>query len=481
LTFTTLTFLLFLPTVFALHWASPRQRWRNLVLVVASYFFYGWWDARFALLMAVASTVDFLAGIALERTEAPRWRRLILLGSCTCSLGLLGFFKYFGFFAENARALAASMGLTLTPFELRVVLPVGISFYTFQTLSYVIDVYRRDLRATHDVVEYMAYVSFFPQLVAGPIERAPHLLPQFQSARVFDRDEAREGLRFMAWGFFKKLVLADNLGTVGDAAFRDVAAADAPTLALATVAFAFQIYCDFSAYSDIAVGCGRLFGIRLMRNFAYPYFSQGVAEFWRRWHISLSTWFRDYVYVPLGGGRVGPLTRARNVIVTFLLSGLWHGASWNFVVWGLLNGLAVLPAALSRGTGRGPYPEVPGGDGRLPSPAAAARIAATFLFTCVAWVFFRAPTLSDAGLVLARLATGPWSLPAVLAAVAEVRLLFAALAVFVAIEWTARRHWHPLQWPALPRPLRWAGYSVLVWLTLALSREQGGAFIYFQF
>ena len=481
MTFTTLTFLLFLPVVFALYWAAKRQRLRNLVLVLASYFFYGWWDVRFAVLMAVASTVDFLAGIALERVEAPRARRAILLASCSVSLGLLGFFKYFGFFAENARALAASVGITLTPFELDVVLPVGISFYTFQTLSYVIDVYRRDMRATHDVVEYMAYVSFFPQLVAGPIERAPHLLPQFQSLRVFDPDEARAGLRFMAWGFFKKLVLADNLGAVADAAFRSVGTADAPTLAIATVAFAFQIYCDFSAYSDIAVGCGRLFGVSLMRNFAYPYFSQSVAEFWRRWHISLSTWFRDYVYVPLGGARVGTLERVRNVMVTFLLSGLWHGASWNFVIWGALNGLAVLPSVLWRGPEKVRDPEVPGGPGWLPSPGAAVRMAGVFFFACVAWVFFRARTLPDAWLVLKRLATGPWTAAAVAAAASQVWFVFAILAVFVAVEWTARRHWHPLQWPALPRPLRWAGYTVLLWLTLALSREHGGAFIYFQF
>lgn len=481
MTFTTLTFLLFLPIVFGLYWATPRQRWRNLVLVLASYFFYGWWDLRYAALMAVASTVDFLAGIALERVENPRGRRVILLMSSACSLGLLGFFKYFGFFADNARALGASVGITLTPFELDVVLPVGISFYTFQTLSYVIDVYRRELRATNDIVEYMAYVSFFPQLVAGPIERAPHLLPQFQTPRVFDGAQAREGLRSMAWGFFKKLALADNLGRVADAAFNSVATADGPTLAVATVCFAFQIYCDFSAYSDIAVGCARLFGVQLMRNFAYPYFSQSVAEFWRRWHISLSTWFRDYVYVPLGGGRVGTLKRVRNVLITFLLSGLWHGASWNFVIWGALNGVAVLPSVLSRRKGSGGGQEVPGGEGLFPSAIVLARMTGTFLFACLAWIFFRARTLSEAGDVFARLFAGPWSRATISGALAPVQVLFPLLAAFVAVEWVARRQWQPLQWPALPRPLRWAGYSVLLWMTLALAREQGGAFIYFQF
>jgi alginate O-acetyltransferase complex protein AlgI len=478
-TFTTLTFLLFLPIVFGLYWATGHQGRRNLILVLASYFFYGWWDVRYAALMAVASLVDFLAGIALERVENPRARRLILLGSFACSLGLLGFFKYFGFFAENAQALASAVGLTLTPFELKVLLPVGISFYTFQTLSYVIDVYRRELRATHDVVEYMAYVSFFPQLVAGPIERAGHLLPQFQTTRVFDAQQAREGLRFMAWGFFKKLVLADNLGAVADAAFGNVAAADGPALAVATFCFAFQIYCDFSAYSDIAVGCARLFGVQLMRNFAYPYFSQSVAEFWRRWHISLSTWFRDYVYIPLGGGRQGTLKRVRNVMVTFVLSGLWHGASWNFVIWGALNGLAVLPSVLARH--RMPVEEVPGGQDLLPRPAVVARMVGTFLFACLAWIFFRTHTLADAWTVLATLATGPWTRAHVGAALQPVSLLFPLLAAFVLAEWLARRHWHPLRWPALPRPLRWAGYTALIWITLGLSRGKAGAFIYFQF
>jgi alginate O-acetyltransferase complex protein AlgI len=480
LTFTTLTFLLFLPVVFALYWSTRDQRRRNLVLVLASYFFYAWWDVRYAALMAVASFVDFLAAIGLERVRSPRGRRAILYTSFACSLGLLGFFKYFGFFAENARALAAAVGITLTPFELNVVLPVGISFYTFQTLSYVIDVYRGELPATHDVVEYMAYVSFFPQLVAGPIERAGHLLPQFQTRRVFDYQQAREGLHYMAWGFFKKLALADNLGAVADAAFGATATADAPTLAVGTLCFAFQIYCDFSAYSDIAVGCARLFGVQLMRNFAYPYFSQSVAEFWRRWHISLSTWFRDYVYVPLGGGRGGTLQRVRNVMVTFLLSGLWHGASWNFVVWGALNGLAVLPALLAGRKAR-PASDVPGGESLVPGPVVVARMLGTFLFVCLTWVFFRTRTIAEAWTALRRLVTGPWTGAGLSAALEPVQFLFPLLALFVLAEWLARRHWHPLRWPALPRPLRWTAYSVLVWMTLALSRAEVGAFIYFQF
>jgi alginate O-acetyltransferase complex protein AlgI len=480
-TFTTLTFLLFLPLVCGAYWLIPRQRGRNALLVAASYFFYGWWDVRFAVLMAAASFVDFVAALALERAQHPRQRRAILAASCTVSLGLLGYFKYAGFFAENALRLAETLGVRMTPFELKVVLPVGISFYTFQTLSYVIDVYRRKLPATRSLVDYMAYVSFFPQLVAGPIERAGRLLPQFATLRTLDEAAARDGLRLMAWGFFKKMAIADALGVVADAAYRDVGAADGPTLALATVCFAFQIYCDFSAYSDIASGCARLFGLDLMRNFAYPYFSRGVGEFWRRWHISLSTWFADYVYVPLGGSRRGRLLQARNVLVTFLLSGLWHGASWNFVAWGLLNGLAVLPGVLWPRGARATARDVPGGDRDLPSFGAVLAMTGTFLFVCVTWVFFRAATLPDAIAVLARIAAGPWTIGAWTAAVRGLAHVALLLPGFVAVEWVFRRERHPLQWTALPRPLRWAGYTAVVWFTLWQAQAAAGAFIYFQF
>jgi D-alanyl-lipoteichoic acid acyltransferase DltB (MBOAT superfamily) len=480
-TFNTLTFLIFLALVFAGHWALRGSTARNLLLLGASYFFYGWWDPRFAVLMLAASLVDFAAGLALGATRRAGLRRAILAASCVCSLGLLGFFKYFGFFAENAQALAAAFGVRISPVTLHVVLPVGISFYTFQTLSYVIDVYRGRLEPTRRLIEYLAYVSFFPQLVAGPIERAGHLLPQFATERRFDRAEAVEGLRFALWGFFKKLALADNFGALADATYGGLASASGPALGLATLAFSLQIYCDFSAYSDIATGTARLFGIRLMRNFAHPYFSQSVAEFWRRWHISLSSWFADYVYVPLGGRRATLPRRAANVMATFALSGLWHGASWNFVVWGVLNGLAVLPETLGEARHKGRANATPGGEADWPRAATLLRVAATFAFTCVAWVLFRTRSLADAGLVFAGIIRGPWEWASLTAAFAGQGLLVALASALLAVEWLTRRHPHPLQLAGWPRPLRWTAYTLLAWTTLALAREGGGPFIYFQF
>jgi D-alanyl-lipoteichoic acid acyltransferase DltB (MBOAT superfamily) len=480
MTFTTLTFLLFLPLVWAIHWRLRGQAARNALLVVASYVFYGWWDARFAVLMLAASLFDFGAGLWIERARTPAARRAILAASCCCSLGLLGFFKYFGFFAESAVAAARALGFSLTPTTLHVVLPVGISFYTFQTMSYVIDVYRRRLPATRGLVEYLAYVSFFPQLVAGPIERATHLLPQFQTPRVFDPQAASDACRLILWGFVKKMALADNLAHVVSAAYGD-AQASGPRLAFATLAFAFQIYCDFSAYSDIATGTAALFGVQLMRNFALPYFSSSVAEFWRRWHVSLSSWFSDYVYVSLGGNRVARARVAFNVLVTFGLSGLWHGAAWHYVAWGLLNGLAVLPSVLHPPRRKVRAGDLPGGDSRVPGRGTLLRMAATFTLVCIGWIFFRAVSLDDAWRVLTAIAGGPWTVGAVTLPLRDMWLLAAALAVFVVAEWLSRGRRHPLAVENWPRPARWLAYTLLIWGTLAAAPPVASPFIYFQF
>jgi alginate O-acetyltransferase complex protein AlgI len=485
LKFTSLTYLLFLPLVFALHWSASDRKRQNAVLVFASYVFYGWWDWRFCGLMAASTLVDFTVAGRLDRTTQPRLRKALLATSVGVNLGILGFFKYFNFFAESAQTAAAQVGWNMHPVTLKVILPVGISFYTFQTMSYAIDVYRRRMPAARSLLDYATYLSFFPQLVAGPIERGQRLLPQFQAPRRFDVEQAEDGARQMLWGVVKKMLIADQLARVADRIYTTPDAFTGPQLAFGTLCFAFQIYCDFSAYSDIAIGTARLFGVGLMRNFAHPYLSQSLGEFWRRWHISLSTWFRDYVYIPLGGGRAGRARRATNVMVTFLLSGLWHGASWNFVIWGGINGAGVLPEVLSPRRRTRRATEIPLGEGRWPGPRALARVALTFSVVTLAWVFFRATDLPQALDILRTIATdslrpGAWT-PAGLhkAEAATAALLIPAL---IAIEWVTRARAHPFEairgWP---RGLRWALYTGLLWATLYLTPPESNPFIYFQF
>lgn len=471
--FNSFEFLVFLVATFAAYWFVLRGRTRaqNVFLLGASYVFYGWWDWRFLGLIIASSAVDFVVGRRLGRTTGARARRALLGVSLAVNLGCLGFFKYFDFFAETLRDAAASVGWTLDAPTLEILLPVGISFYTFQTLSYTIDIYRRRLEPVSDAVSFFAFVSFFPQLVAGPIERAAALLPQFQQRRRFELDAARDGLRQMLWGMFKKVVLADSCAVGANAAFDGTADGSSVRLALGLVFFAFQIYGDFSGYSDIAIGTARLFGFRLSRNFATPYFSRSVGEFWRRWHISLSTWFRDYVYIPLGGSRGGAGRLAVNLVVTFAVSGLWHGANWTFVVWGLLNGLYCLPGALRRHASRARAP-APSEPGWRDLPA----MLRTFVLTLLAWTFFRASSAGDAVDYLARLLGGAGGLEIHVSDV----LALAWIAVAVAAEWATRRSPHALA-ALIPRVgVRWTVYLLLTFLIgVYFDREQ--PFIYFQF
>jgi alginate O-acetyltransferase complex protein AlgI len=487
MTFTTLTFLLFLAAVFSLYWVLRHRQAQNLLLVVASYFFYGWWDWRFCGLMLAASLLDFGVGLGLNRVETPRKRRVVLAVGLTGNLVTLGFFKYFNFFADNFRVAAQAIGWQVDPLTLQVVLPVGISFYTFQTMSYSIDVYRGRLRGTTHWIEYLAYVSFFPQLVAGPIERATRLLPQFFQARRFDYAQAVDGCRQALWGFFKKMVIADNLAPMVDAAFGQSASFNGAEMASATVLFAFQIYCDFSGYSDIAVGVARLFGFDLMRNFACPYFSQSLSEFWRRWHISLTTWFKDYVYFPLGGNRGSKSRTTVNILVTFVLSGFWHGAAWHYVVWGALNGAAILPENLSSKRQTRHVAEVPGGEKAWPGFKRLGRMLFTFGVVCLGWLFFRSKSLGEALDILQRLPAslvrldGPIDF---LAFAISGRLgegLVLVLAVLVGAEWWQRRHPHPLQVKRWPAAARWGLYVVMTWTILCFGTFEAHPFIYFQF
>ncbi len=477
MSFASLTFFLFLPLVFAAHWAGRGRRWQNAVLLLASYLFYAWWDWRFCGLMLTASLSDWAVGRALGRTRAPGKRRLLLGVSLLVDLGLLGFFKYFNFFADSLALALAAAGVEINTSSLNLVLPVGISFYTFQTLSYTLDIYGGRQRPHRGLLEYLAFVSFFPQLVAGPIERARELLPQFCRRRTFSPAWAVSGCRLILWGLAKKLLLADHLGTVVDAVYVRADTAGAAELALATLAFAFQIYADFAAYSDIAAGVGRLFGIRLTRNFALPYFAPNLAEFWRRWHVTLSRWFRDYVYIPLGGSRVPWPRHLANLMATFLLSGLWHGAAWHFVAWGGWHGLGVVVAHLwrERRRRRGEIADRPW--------TRALSGGATFLFVSAGWVWFRAASVDEAARILGRIAAGAFN-PAVWAglgpALAQNAAWLAGLGGFVLIEWLGRARWNPLAWERLPRPARWAGYTALLWAIL-LWGGRSTEFIYFQF
>ena len=337
--FNSFEFLVFLPIVFLFYWVLFRSRgWQNFLIVVASYIFYGWWDWRFLSLIAFTSLCSFCSGLLLERCEGKRHlQRVVSVGNIVLNLTILGVFKYYNFFVENLDVLFNALGWHLDWVTMNVILPVGISFYTFQALSYSIDVYQKKLPATHDIIEFFAYISFFPQLVAGPIERATNLLPQFQHSRRFDSAKAIDGLRQMLWGLTKKIVVADNCAVLVNANWQNYNELNGISLFALGVLFTFQIYCDFSGYSDIAIGTAKLFGFKLMRNFNYPYFSRSIPEFWRRWHISLTTWFRDYVYFPLGGSRCEKWKIIRNVYIVWGISGLWHGANWTFISWGLFH------------------------------------------------------------------------------------------------------------------------------------------------
>ena len=482
MTFTSLTFLLFFPFVFLLYWLKPQQKWQNSILVLASYFFYGWWDYRFCLLMLLSSLVDYFIGIAVHATDDRRIQRRYLILSLISNLGLLGYFKYYNFFSDSFVSLLNQFGWSVHPVIAEVILPVGISFYTFQTLSYTIDIYRGKLEPTRNLIDYLAFVSFFPQLVAGPIERATNLLPQFTVKREFSRSEASEGGRQILWGFFKKLVIADRMAVGVDAVYDNLADASGVSLLLATIFFAFQIYCDFSAYSDIAIGTAKMFRINLMRNFAYPYFSQSVTEFWRRWHISLSTWFRDYVFIPLGGSRCWAPRVCFNLMVTFVLSGLWHGADWKFIVWGAINGAALVVEKVLMV--QRPRSDVPGGENDIPAVSVFVRMGYTFVIICVGWVFFRAASVSSAWLILYKIASLPLTIadPASLVLDQAVRKGIGYLVVFVIIEWGFRRHLHPIVVAKLPVAVRWTVYTIVIWATIKMMLVNAvNPFIYFTF
>jgi D-alanyl-lipoteichoic acid acyltransferase DltB (MBOAT superfamily) len=394
--FNSIDFAIFLPIVFMLYWfvTNRNLKLQNFLIVVTSYFFYGWWDWRFLFLILFSSLVDYFVGIGLLSQENKTKRKILLWTSIIVNLGFLGFFKYYNFFLDNFITAFSFFGTEIRANSLNIILPVGISFYTFQTLSYSIDVYKRKLEPTKDFIAFSAFVSFFPQLVAGPIERATHLLPQFYKSRTFDYPKAVDGMRQILWGLFKKIVIADNCAEYANLIFNNSTEYSGSTLVLGAIFFTFQIYGDFSGYSDIAIGTSRLFGFDLMRNFNFPYFSRDIAEFWRRWHISLSTWFRDYLYIPLGGSKGGTWMKVRNTFTVFIVSGFWHGANWTFIIWGALNALYFLPLLLTNNN-RNNLDVVAQGK-YLPTIKEFMFMLTTFGLTVFAWIFFRADNIGHA-------------------------------------------------------------------------------------
>ncbi len=476
--FNSIDFAIFLPTVFLLYWfvTNKNLKAQNLLLLISSYVFYGWWDWRFLFLIAFSSLVDFFVGIGLSRTEMRAQRLILLLTSIIVNIGFLGFFKYYNFFLDNFVKAFSFLGHPISPTGLNVILPVGISFYTFQTLSYSIDVYRRKLEPTRDIIAFFAFVSFFPQLVAGPIERASNLLSQFYSRRVFDYEKAVDGTRQVLWGLFKKIVIADNCARYANEIFANYSHYSASTLVLGAVFFAFQIYGDFSGYSDIAIGTARLFGFNLMKNFAFPYFSRDIAEFWRRWHISLTTWFRDYVYIPLGGSRAGKWRQTRNVFAIFIISGFWHGADWKFIVWGALNAVCFLPLMLFNRHRK--HTDVVAKGKLIPSLRETLQMALTFGITLMGWVFFRVGSVQEALDYLSMVFSPSFfSMPQVL----PVHLLI-FIALFMLVEWVQREREHAfeLRGRRLPLAVRWGFYYAVAVAILWFGGVQQ-EFIYFQF
>lgn len=476
--FNSLDFAVFLPLVFLLYWFVVRQNLRvqNAFLTGVSYIFYGWWDWRFLSLLLFSSLVDYTVGLALSREARAGRRKFYLLLTLLCNLGLLGFFKYYHFFIENFAEAFRFFGWKFSTSSLGIVLPVGISFYTFQSLSYGIDVYRRKITPTRDPIAFLAFVSFFPQLVAGPIERASHLLPQILQKRTFSYPQAVDGLRQMLWGFFKKMVIADNCAVYADTIFNQPGLYSGSTLLTGCFFFAIQIYCDFSGYSDIAIGTSRLFGVDLKANFSFPYFSRDIAEFWRRWHISLSTWFRDYVYIPLGGSRKGKARTILNTFITFLVSGFWHGAHWKFGAWGLYHAILFLPLLLLR-KNRVHLDAVAAGK-IFASWKETLSIGFTFLLVMLGWVLFRAENLATAGDIYQQIfSPSLLKVPQVLPG-----SILLVTVLFMGIEWAGRENRYAIErtGESWPRWARLSFYYLLTGMIFFMGGQQQN-FIYFQF
>ncbi|MBK9355745.1 MAG: MBOAT family protein [Chitinophagales bacterium] len=476
--FNSISFAIFLPIVFLLYWfvSNKNRKIQNLLLLTSSYFFYACWDWRFLFLLIFSTALDFFTGSKMETAKTVASKKFWFWLSISINISFLGVFKYYNFFAESFADIMGNFGLQVNPFTLKVILPVGISFYTFHGLSYVIDIFKNRIKAEHDFIDYAVFVSFFPLLVAGPIERATHLLPQIKKERNFDYQKAVNGLKQILWGLFKKIVIADQCAQYANAIFDDYSNHSGSTLLLGAIFFSFQIYGDFSGYSDIALGTARLFGIELLRNFAFPYFSRDIAEFWRRWHISLSSWFRDYLYFPLGGSRGGTWMKIRNTFLIFLVSGFWHGANWTFIVWGLLNAIYIMPSIIFN-TNRNHIDIVAKGN-YLPSIREFFMMLSTFFLTVFAWIFFRSASLSDAfSFIKGIFSSSLFSIPSI-----HPLDLFILLLIFLTIEWLGRASQFAIEntFEKSSNFLRYGLYYLLL-VAIFFYNSAGQQFIYFQF
>jgi alginate O-acetyltransferase complex protein AlgI len=476
--FNSLEFFLFLPVVFILYWFvfNRSLAWQNLLVLVASYFFYGWWSWKFLGLLVLSTLLDFGYGFMVGAADRKKAKFFLWL-SIINNLGILAVFKYYDFFAKEFVVFFRMFGWETHPFLLNFALPIGISFYTFHGMSYVFDIFKGKQKPVEHFVDYAVFVSFFPLLVAGPIERASHLLPQIQKSRFFDYRKAVEGCRLILWGLFKKVVIADGVSVVADQVYSNSSGYDTLGLIVGAVAFSIQIYGDFSGYSDIAIGTAKLFGFELLSNFRFPYFSRDIAEFWRRWHISLSTWFRDYLYIPLGGSKSGKWKAIRNTFIIFVVSGFWHGASWNYIIWGGIHAVGFLPLLLMN-KNRTHVTDIVASNRTLPSLLELRQMVMTFSFVTLAWVFFRAGTLEEAIVFLKNLVTGFNGIYGSESLILSMKVLGYAVP-FMLAEWYLRFDERKLRVPVFFRYILYMGMIVVVFFLIIRMKEH--SFIYFQF
>ncbi len=480
--FNSIDFAIFLPIVFLLYWFifNRNIKVQNLLILISSYVFYGWWDYRFLSLILFSTLVDYIIGTFLNKQKKESYRKVLLITSVVVNLGFLGFFKYYNFFVDSFSATFSLFGKDIESSSLNIILPVGISFYTFQTLSYTIDIYKRKLTPTKDFIAFSAFVSFFPQLVAGPIERATNLLPQFLKKRGFNYNKAVDGLRQILWGIFKKIVIADNCAEYANMIFNNSSNHSGSTLAVGAVFFSIQIYCDFSGYTDIAIGTSRLFGFNLKRNFNFPYFSRDIAEFWRKWHISLTTWFRDYLYIPLGGSRVSKLKQIRNVFIIFMASGLWHGANWTFVAWGGINAILFIPLLLTKNNRKNLNEVAPGR--KLPSFHEFVAMLGTFCLITLTWIFFRAENMEHAITYTSEIFSSSFfTIPRYTSMRKSIEIIILTC-IFFGIEWRGRADNYAIEklgllWSRRKRYIFY--YAIILSLFYYFINEK--QFIYFQF